>query len=133
MNERGFSIHESAVPLEGADHEFPGVAWWTLVSGDRTPSAHLSAGVCEIEAGTDGLELHRHAPAEVYHFLSGTAEVTIDGELHPAATGTTMYIPGNTWHAIRPIGDQPVRLFYCFPTDAFGPIVYEYPEDRPRR
>jgi mannose-6-phosphate isomerase-like protein (cupin superfamily) len=131
MNERGFSTHESEVPMEGDHAEFADVAWWTLVSGDRTPSAHLTAGVCEIAAGADGLELHRHAPAEVYHFLSGSAEVTIGEELHPAATGTTMYIPGNTWHAIRPIGDQPVRLFYCFPTDAFSPIVYEYPRDLP--
>ena len=129
IDERGYSTHESEVPIEGFDSSSPGVGWWTLVSGDRRPSAHLTAGVCEIVPGVDGLERHRHRPAEVYHFLSGSAVVTIGDEDHLAGPGTTRYIPGYEWHAIRPVGDQPVRLFYCFPTDSFADVMYEYPDD----
>ncbi len=126
VSERGFSIHETDVPVEGLDEAGSGVAWWTMVSGDRLPSAQLTAGVCEIAPASAGLQVHRHPPAEVYHFLTGTAIVTIGEVEHPAGPGTTIYIPGGEWHAIRPVGRQPVRLFYCFPTDSFSDVIYEY-------
>lgn len=71
----------------------------------------------------------RRSTAEPLRKWYTSAGVTIGDEDHLAGPGTTMYIPGYEWHAIRPVGDQPVRLFYCFPTDSFADVMYEYPDD----
>ena len=105
------------------------VKWWTLISGDRTPTDSLTCGVAEIEPGRpDVLHPHQHAQPEVYHFLSGTGVVHIDGEDHPVVAGSTVFIPGNASHGVRNTGAAPLRLFYVFAVDAFDAVEYVFPD-----
>ncbi len=125
--------HADGTPVEGQDDEAAtGLRWWTLLSADRTATRAVTAGVAELDHGLAGLERHRHATDEVYHFLSGVGEVLLGDGVHPVRAGTTMFIPADTWHGIRNTGDEPLRLFYCFPTDSFTDVVYVYPPPHER-
>ena len=76
-----FITRPHTVPFESWDSGAgPGVSWQTLISGDRTPTNELSAGVCYVEVGGE-LSRHHHAQAEVYHFIAGSGRVTVNGEL----------------------------------------------------
>jgi quercetin dioxygenase-like cupin family protein len=103
----------------------PGVSWHTLISADRTPTSELSVGVCDVQPGGE-LSRHRHARAEVYHFLSGVGEVVVDGERIRVCAGDTLFVPGNAWHSIANVSEETLRLFYCFATDSFTEVAYTY-------
>ena len=106
------------------------VQWWTLLSADRTPSRDMTCGVAEIAPGRpDVLHPHRHAQAEIYHFLSGTGVVHIDAAEHAVRAGTTLFIPGGLSHGVRNTGDGPLRLFYVFAVDSFDEVHYVFPPD----
>lgn len=119
--------HASVLPAEGwQDRDESGLVWWTLISADRTTSRGITAGVAELEVGGE-LEPHWHATDEVYHVVGGIGEVLLDDTWHSVEPGSTLFIPGNIRHAIRNVGDEVMRLFYCFPTDSFGDVVYYFP------
>ncbi len=102
------------------------VSWFTLVSGDRTPSNALSAGLAEFPGGGTGLALHRHQAPEIYHVIAGEGVVTIDGLAHPVRAGATVFIPGDAEHGVRNTGPETLQIFYVFPTDSFTDVVYRY-------
>ena len=104
------------------------VTWFTLISGDITPTDSLSAGIAEFEPRSGMLKLHRHEPAEIYFIIEGTGLVTVNGVETEVAAGTTVFIPGNAEHGIRNESHTLLRLFYVFPTDRFADVVYRFPE-----
>jgi mannose-6-phosphate isomerase-like protein (cupin superfamily) len=120
-----FVIEELQVPLEYGDEpvDGPGVSWRTLLSADRTPTAEVSAGVCELQPGGQ-LKLHRHPTLEVYYFLEGEGLVTLQGRNVPVRAGTTLSIPGDAPHGIRNTGSTVLKLFYAFPIDSFADVQY---------
>lgn len=127
---RGFHMNEPDVPVEEwAGRDGSVLTWRTLVGHGRVPSAGLSAGVAELAPGCGRLEQHRHAPPEVYHVLAGTGLVTVGDDRFDVAPGSTLYIPGHAWHGVENTGPGALRLFYCFPTDRFADVVYEYAAD----
>lgn len=104
------------------------VQWWTLFSSDRTPSSQLTAGIAELPVGVPRPSRgHRHAHAELYYFVSGTGEVTVNGATHPVTTGDAVWIPGNAEHLAHNTGSEPLRLLYVFAADSFADIEYEFP------
>ncbi len=121
MSERAYLVAEQSVEIETGDDV--GVRWRTLTSADRTPTGQLTSGVCEIEPGGK-LDLHRHPPLELYHFLAGSGVVTLGDEEHRVGPGDTISIPGNCPHAIRNDGTTLLKLFYVFPVDSFSEVVY---------
>ncbi|MGA2707042.1 MAG: cupin domain-containing protein [Steroidobacteraceae bacterium] len=112
-------VIESDVEPEGGD----GVMWRTLTSADRTPTARLTSGVCEILPGC-ALQIHRHPTLELYYFLEGSGIVTLGSEEHAVRAGTTIYIPAETVHGIRNDGSALLKLFYVFPVDSFDEVAY---------
>ena len=107
------------------------LTWRTLISGDRDPTRGLTAGITEIPATSLPVALHRHAPDELYFFVSGVGTVTIDGVEHPVRDGTTVFVPGNRWHGVHNPGPELLRLFYAFAVDSFTDVEYEYPPGTP--
>lgn len=106
----------------------PPVEWWTLFSADRTPTSELTVGIAHIPAGSlPPLRGHRHAPAELYYFLSGKGHVSIDGEVAPVRAGDAVFIPGNSEHFAANDGDDVLSLLYVFAKDSFSDITYEFP------
>lgn len=124
--------HEADRPLEGwTTPAGLHLTWRTLLSGDRDGSFALSAGVAEIPQSPDGVTVHRHPPDELYFVVSGSGSVVIDGTEHRVTAGSTVFIPGNSWHGFRNPGPEPIRLFYVFPNASFTDVVYEYPPGTP--
>ena len=123
-------VQEESCALDGWDDPTIGkVMWRTLLSGDRTPTAGITVGVAEIGPGHSETSFpHRHEPAEVYYFLAGEGVVTIDGSDHPVRAGSTVFIPGNAWHATRNTGHEELRLLYAFAVDSFAQVAYEFPD-----
>ncbi|MFN8643539.1 MAG: cupin domain-containing protein [Candidatus Binatia bacterium] len=120
-------------PVEGWDDPTLGrVVWWTLLSGDRTPTDRMTVGIAEIGPDARAARPHRHAPPEVYHILAGEGVVVIDGVEHPVSAGATVFIPGNAWHGTRHTGVEPLRLLYVFAVDAFADVAYEFAADEER-
>jgi mannose-6-phosphate isomerase-like protein (cupin superfamily) len=120
-----FNVEECDVAVEHGDAlaDGAGLSWRTLISADRTPTAELSAGVCEL--APDGeLKLHRHPILEVYYFLEGEGVVRLDAREVPVRRGSTVSIPGNVPHAIRNTSATVLKLFYVFPTDSYGDVHY---------
>ena len=106
----------------------PAVEWWTLVSGDRTESNQLTAGIAEIPVGADAPERgHTHDAAEIYYFISGSGYMSVDGEIARVAAGDTVFIPEGAEHFAANDGSDPLRLFYVFARDAFSDVHYEFP------
>lgn len=118
------SAHD--VPPEVWDDDVKGVLGFrTLFSGGTTPTATLTAGIADLNAG-EWLGLHRHAAAEIYFIVEGEGVVTLDGIEHPVCAGTAVHIPGEAEHGIRNCGTTPLRFFYAFAVDSFDDVTYRF-------
>lgn len=103
------------------------VAWWTLISGDRTNSSGITAGIAEIPVGAPRpARGHWHAHPELYFILSGEGSVTVDGDETSVTAGTAVFIPGNVEHFAVNSGNQPLRLLYVFAADSFDDVEYRF-------
>ncbi len=102
-------------------------SWFTLFSGDVTPTTAMSAGIMEIPANGGVLEPHRHAQAEIYFVHEGTGLLTVDGEETTITTGMAAFIPGEAEHGLRNDSAAVLRIFYVFPTDCFADVIYRFP------
>ena len=124
-----YVAHENDIEPEAWDDPIRGrVTWRTLISGDRTPTTSMTAGVAELAPGTsDDFHPHRHAEPEIYYFLDGEGLVSIDGVEYRVRKGSVVYVPGNAWHASRNTGSETLRLLYVFPVDSFDQVEYEFP------
>jgi mannose-6-phosphate isomerase-like protein (cupin superfamily) len=105
-------------------------SWFTLFSGDRTPTASMSAGIMEIPPNRGVLAPHRHQQAEIYFVSEGAGLLTIDGVETKITPGTAAFIPGDAEHALRNDGAETLRIFYVFPTDRFADVVYRFPNEK---
>jgi quercetin dioxygenase-like cupin family protein len=122
---RPFITRFEDVPLESWSDSRGRLSFHTLVSGDRTPSEGLVAGVAIVAPGGE-LALHSHAQPEIYFALEGKAVVTIDGVAHNVVAGAAVFIPGGAQHGIsNPFGET-FRIFYVFPADRFDEIRYNF-------
>jgi quercetin dioxygenase-like cupin family protein len=101
------------------------LSFHTLVSGERTPSEGLVAGVAIFEPG-GSLALHSHAQPEIYFALEGAAIVAIDGVERTVSEGCAVFIPGGARHSIRNPFDRAFKIFYVFPADRFDEIRYNF-------
>jgi len=103
------------------------VRWRLVVSGERTPTAGISAGIAEI--APDGvLPLHHHPPPELYHVLDGEGLAEVEGTPHELRAGVSLYIPGNARHRTANTGRTPLRFLFVFPTDRFEEVAYHLDE-----
>ncbi len=123
-DQSAFIVQEQEVAVErGEAEEDPGVTWRTLLSADRTPTAEVTAGTCEIAPGGE-LGFHHHPVLEVYYFLEGEGVVRLGERTVPVSAGATLSIPANLPHGIRNTGSVRLKLFYVFPTDSFSDVEY---------
>lgn len=104
------------------------VDWWTLFSADRTPTRDLTVGIAEIPVGAPRPDRgHQHTQTELYFIISGSGEVTVNGETTAVAAGDAVLIPGDAEHVAVNTGSEPLRLLYAFATDSFTDVVYRFP------
>lgn len=97
---------------------------WALVSDARVDMAVI---VERLGVG-DAIPLHRHRIDEIVMYLSGEAEVRIEGEIFAVRSGDMVVIPAGDVHGTRNTGRGPVELRAFFPR---ARIDIEYVERNP--
>jgi transcriptional regulator with XRE-family HTH domain len=83
----------------------PGGSVRPLVRGERAMLPVEFNG-----APRDFDEYYRHDGEEFVYVVSGMIEIEIEGELHPAAAGDSVYYAGGRRHRWRSLSDEEVRL-----------------------
>jgi quercetin dioxygenase-like cupin family protein len=116
-------------PWEQWDDERGTLSFATLFGADDTPGSTLTTGLAAVPPG-GSLAVHRHAAVETYYVVSGRGELSLDGDVIPVAAGSAVLIPGNAWHGVCNVGDEPLRVFYTFAAEAMSDVVYEFAERR---
>jgi len=118
-------VEAAQQPLEGGeDPAFGTVRWRTLFCADRTQTNGVVMGIAEFAPGGTLLP-HRHAPAEVYFGLEGSAVVTVDGLPQPMGPGTALFVPADAEHGTV-AGPDGFRMLYVFPRDRFAEVEYRF-------
>ncbi|TQN42370.1 cupin domain [Blastococcus colisei] len=125
------------------------VAWVPVepTKGMRLRCRYLlepATGTKEFVIGTAAVDpqlhytIHRHAPAEIYHVLEGTATIYVGDDAYRAGPGDTVYVPAWAPHGID-TNDDDLRMYWfytldaCHGTWAWEPLepVYSTPPRRP--
>jgi quercetin dioxygenase-like cupin family protein len=91
---------EAILPVDS-----PGGAVRTLVRGER---AMLPVEYTGAPRAFD--EYYRHDGEEFVYVVHGLIEVDIEGELHAAGAGDSVYYAGGLRHRWRSVSDEEVRL-----------------------
>jgi mannose-6-phosphate isomerase-like protein (cupin superfamily) len=134
------------------------VTWKTLVSKDKTETDTFTVGIatcppgrviaCPASSSSDEssgasvpslynteslgdagfLELHQHTHAEIYHVISGTGIVCINGQEYEARQGSVVFIPGDAEHGIFNTGKEDLVWLYVFAAGGFEEITYRFSE-----
>lgn len=94
--------------------------WWTLYE-----SKSKVVGVAIVYHGFKA-ELHSHPADETYVFLYGEGELYVGGKVRHMFPGQRVKIPGGVPHAMTPLSNYVVLLYY-FPNDGpFDSIEYTF-------
>jgi len=99
------------------------ISFRTAIGDGMTNTRDLCSGVARLQAG-GWLGLHRHTAPEVYQVLTGQGVVFLDGAEHVVQAGTAVYIPSNSEHGIRNIGDDLLEFVYVYLIDAIQDVEY---------
>lgn len=103
------------------------LTWSTLLSSGLTPSDQLTAGIATCPVSVGFLGHHRHEQPELYFILQGEGLIKVGSIEQKVSKGGLVFVPGNAEHGIRNLSDEEELVwFYCFPTDRFEYIVYEF-------
>ncbi len=65
--------------------------------------------------------LHQHPHEQILTIFEGECEVTVGEEIFPMGPGSVIYIPPNTPHDIKVLGDKPVINY-----DIFSPVREDF-------
>lgn len=114
------------IPLGAFEAKTRGNCYWrTLFTSPLTNTDSLSVGIATCPPlGT--LALHRHKQSELYHVLSGTGEIEIDGQRHQVHAGVTLFIPGDAEHGVFCKEGEELTWLYVFPEGCFEDVVYRF-------
>ena len=99
------------------------ISFRTAIGDGTTNTRDLSSGVARLETG-GWLGFHRHTAPEVYQVLTGQGVVFLDGAEHVVQAGTAVYIPSNSEHGIRNIGDDLLEFVYVYLIDSIQDVEY---------
>ena len=118
-------VDEGSVEPESWSDPVRGTVSFRTLFGGAVTTGDFTAGVSELEV--DGwLGHHRHEPSELYFVVCGEGVVTVDGRDHAVRSGSCVYIPSNSEHAIRNTGGDRLRFFYAFAVGSFEDIEYHF-------
>ena len=72
--------------------------------------------VMTLEAGGN-TPTHKHPWPHINYVLSGKGSVMIDGQEFPVAADTCAYIPGDSEHGFKNLGDEELRFICIVPEE----------------
>lgn len=96
------------MPGEGRRVTALGSTYVTKTDGSDTAGAY---SLVEEELWGQSTPLHTHTAAEeAFYVLSGRAAVWLDGTESQVAAGSFLLVPRGAPHALKRLGDEPVRM-----------------------
>lgn len=120
----------SAQPSESYPNASHGILTWkTLISAPQTQTNTLIAGTLTLPPKKGHLCPHRHTQAEIYHIISGSGVMEIDGVEYNVEAGNVVYIPGDAKHGIRNEGEEDLTWLWVFAADGFRDVVYRWEQE----
>ncbi len=86
------------------------------VVGGASPiqAKNFAIGNVTLEPKGGQVPWHNQEQEEVYFIIEGTAEICLGNERQTLTSGQAAYIPSGVFHQITNIGDQPMRMLYCY-------------------
>lgn len=74
-------------------------------------NGYLRGGYATWQPGQD-CEVHSHTDAaEIFVFLKGSCEITVEGETRVVSAGCTVYVGPGEKHRLKTVGDEPMEMF----------------------
>jgi mannose-6-phosphate isomerase-like protein (cupin superfamily) len=88
-----------------------------LIGENNSGSKNISIQFTDVEL--NGMQfVHSHEQEQCYYIISGTGLMTIDNQTEEVEEGDAVFIPSNSSHGIKNIGNN--RLTYLTANQAFG-------------
>lgn len=86
-----------------------------LVGGPSPIQARsFCIGCVTLEPKGGQVPWHDQDQEEVYLVMSGTGEMCLGGERQVMTGGQAVWIPPGVYHQLTNIGDEPLRMIYCY-------------------
>ena len=104
---------------------FANKAWEDVDAGDKIDSqAFFSSGVLELPQGAE-IASHNHPyREEIYYVLSGSGEITADGETVPVSPGQAFWFPAKVEHRTFNPNEEPLLLYFATAVTEPGHMVH---------
>lgn len=77
-------------------------------------ASHFSMGNVILEPRGGQVPWHNQEQEEIYFIVDGTGEMCLGRERKTVRAGQAVYIPPRVFHQLTNIGDQPLRMIYCY-------------------
>lgn len=91
-----------------------------LLGKTNTGCDEISIQITHVEPEGEQ-SLHKHQEHQCYYIISGIGSMTIENESSTVKTGDAIYIPGNSIHGIKNIGND--QLIYLTANKSFSEVV----------
>ena len=85
--------------------ELPILTSWMLISPKNTSTRNLSIQISEVPVGSEQ-PIHKHEPEQCYYIIKGKGLMIIEEGTKEVFAGDAVYIPSNSKHGIKNIGDD---------------------------
>jgi len=77
-------------------------------------ASNFSVGFVTLEPRGGQVPWHNQEQEEVYIILEGTGEMCLGEERRELAGGQAVYIPPRVFHQVTNIGEEPLKMLYCY-------------------
>lgn len=97
--------------------KYDGFTTHLLIGETNSGSKDISIQFTDVE--TNGMQfVHSHEQEQCYYIISGTGLIIIDDQSEEVKEGDAIFIPSNSSHGIKNIGNN--RLTYLTTSQTFG-------------
>lgn len=86
------------------------------VVGGASPiqATNFSLGYVTLEPRGGQVPWHNQEQEEIYFVLEGTGEMCLGEERRTLSAGEAVSIPSGVFHQLTNVGEEPLRMIYCY-------------------
>jgi mannose-6-phosphate isomerase-like protein (cupin superfamily) len=86
------------------------------VVGGAAPiqAENFAMGHVTLEPKGGQVPWHNQKQEEIYFIIEGTGEMCLGHERQTVTAGQAVFIPSGVFHQLTNIGDQPLKMIYCY-------------------
>jgi mannose-6-phosphate isomerase-like protein (cupin superfamily) len=71
-------------------------------------------GMVKLDRKGGQVPWHNHPQEEIYLILEGVGEMCVGDERRDVKGGQAVYVPPGVFHQLTNIGDEPLKMIYCY-------------------